>query len=123
MSVPLVLIVEDVPEIAQLATMNMEMLGVDYFHVDTGEKAIDFLDEYHPDLILLDLNLPGVNGWKVLEHAKDLYGEGNFKVVVTTANTDEVNRLVGKMQLVNNYINKPYTMERLREVVTNVLEE
>lgn len=117
-----VLIVEDASDIATMLQISLKQIGIDATLAKNGQVALDYLDHTEPDLILLDLNLPGINGWQVLEYAKKLYGEHSFRVIVTTANTDDINRLVGKMQYVSSYIQKPFTIEAIIEVVREVLE-
>ena len=117
-----VLIVEDTIDIGKLLKLSLQQLGIDAFHAKNGQVALEYLDHTEPDLILLDLNLPGINGWKVLEYAKKLYGEHSIRIIVTTANTDEVNRLVGKMQYVSSYIQKPFAPDHVVETVRAVLE-
>ena len=117
-----VLIVEDALDIAKMLQISLKQIGIDAVLAKNGQVALDYLDHTEPDLILLDLNLPIVNGWQVLEHAKKLYGEHSIRVIVTTANTDEVNRLVGKMQYVSSYIQKPFTIDDIVDVVRDVLE-
>lgn len=118
-----VLIVEDAADIANMLQLCLQQeFQIEAYLAKNGQIAIDYLDRIQPDLILLDLNLPVVNGWKVLEHAKKLYGEHSIRVIVTTANADEVNRLVGKMQYVNNYIQKPFVPETIVDTVREVME-
>jgi len=116
-----VLIVEDEMDIGKLLKITLNEIGIDAMHVQNGQLALDYLDDTQPDLILLDLNLPTINGWKVLEYAKERYGK-SFHVIVITANSDEVNRLVGKMQDVTGYIQKPFQPEDVLTNIRNLLE-
>lgn len=117
-----VLIVEDDADIGKMLQLNLAKLGIDAYHALNGQHAIDYLADVQPDLILLDLNLPHINGWKVLEYAKKLYGDGTFHVIVITANSDEVNRLVGKMQSVTHYVQKPFMPDYIIDVVIDILQ-
>lgn len=117
-----VLIVEDTLDIAEMLEIALEHIGISATLAKNGQVAMDYLDHTQPDLILLDLNLPGINGWQVLEYAKKLYGEHGFRVIVTTANSDGVNRLVGKMQYVSRYVSKPFVPSQIIEVVREVME-
>ncbi len=117
-----VIIVEDVTDIAQMLQICLKQIGINAHHAKNGKEAVEYLDNIQPDLILLDLNLPGINGWKVLEHAKKLYGEHSIRVIVTTANTDDVNRLVGKMNYVARYVQKPFSPDQVITIVKEVME-
>lgn len=116
-----VLIVEDDIDIGKMVKITLSELDIDAVHVKNGELALDYLENTQPNLIILDLNLPNINGWKVLEFAKQRYGK-SFHVIILTANTDEVNRLVGKMQNVTEYIQKPFIPNDLLEYVGNLLQ-
>lgn len=117
-----VLLVEDTQEIATLIQLSLDSLALDIHHAINGHIACEFLDEQLPDLILLDLNLPGRSGWEVLEHAKSLYDEHLLKVIVTTAADDPSNRLVGKLQYVDHYLTKPFDPSELIALVQNMLD-
>jgi len=117
-----VLIVEDATDIAVMLQIALRQVRIEAVLAKNGQEALNYLDKTQPDLILLDLNLPGVNGWKVLEHAKKLYGEHSIRVIVTTANTDDVNRLVGRMNYVARYVQKPFSPDEVINIVKEVLE-
>jgi two-component system response regulator AdeR len=117
-----ILVVEDDPEIANLTLVTLERIGLVAMHANNGRVALDMVDDQKPDLMLLDLNLPEVSGWKVLEYAREQYGDGSFRVIVTTANNDPSNRLVGKLQVVDRYLTKPFTPQELMATVRAVLE-
>jgi len=117
----IILLVEDDPDISRLTLHMMSRAGLKAAHVDSGSAAISYLEHTKPDLILLDLNLPEVHGWQVLEFAKDKYGETGFKVVVTTANADAANRVIGKLQLVVGYLIKPFTPDKLVKAINEAL--
>ncbi len=121
-TVPNILLVEDDPDIAKLTIRALNRAGFETVHVDDGQAAIDYLDVKKPDLILLDLNLPEVSGWEVLDHAKALYGEEGFKVIVTTANGDAANRVIGKLQLVVEYLIKPFVPDQLVSAIQRAMQ-
>lgn len=121
MSSPNILIVEDADEIAHIVAMTLKRIGLETSHADRGSIAVELIDAQKPDLILLDLNLPGMMGWEILDYAKTQYGDGSFAVIVMTANSDSANRLIGKFQEVQQYIVKPFTPKQLIEAVETVL--
>src|SRR5688500_8993143 len=63
-----VLVIEDDPELETLTRMILEMAGHEIESVRTGEDAIDALEASIPDVVLLDIRLPGISGWDVLDH-------------------------------------------------------
>ncbi|MDZ4766349.1 MAG: response regulator [Chloroflexota bacterium] len=119
----LVLIVEDAVELAQISQITLNRIGLKTFHAVNGQRALEFLSENTPDLMLLDIGLPGMNGWEVLERLKLEDHAGDFPIIVLTAAGDPVNRLIGKLQeRVKRYIVKPYSIEELSTAVREVLE-
>lgn len=116
-----ILVVEDTPQMAKLTLTILERSGYRATHVDDGETAIAYLQENYPDLVLLDLNLPGISGWDVMAFIIQHFGTGKLRVIVTTAYGDSANRVVGKLQSVNKYIVKPFTPQDLISAVESVL--
>ena len=88
--------------------LTLQRGGFEGIHVDDGETAIAFLEGKLPHLILLDLNLPGLSGWDVLEFLVETYGSGKVPVIVTTAYGDNANRVIGKLQDIYKYMVKPF---------------
>lgn len=103
-----ILVVEDTPAMAQLTLLTLKRGGFEGTHVEDGETAIAFLKDKLPHLILLDLNLPGLSGWDVMEFLVKTYGTGKVPVIVTTAYGDNANRVIGKLQDIYKYMVKPF---------------
>lgn len=103
-----ILVVEDTPAMAKLTLLTLQRGGFSAIHVEDGETAIEFLGQQMPHLILLDLNLPGISGWDVMQYLTDTHAESEVKVIVTTAYGDAANRVVGKLREVYKYMVKPY---------------
>jgi two-component system response regulator AdeR len=120
---PLVLIVEDAVELAQISQIALSRLGLKTMHAANGQRALEMLAEHHPDLMLLDIGLPGMNGWEVLERIKLDEFAPEFPIIVLTAAGDPVNQLIGKLQdRVKRYIVKPYSVDELKQAVREVLQ-
>lgn len=117
-----VLLVEDAPEFAEMVMTALKLFNIPATHAGTGDQAIAFLNDHQPDLILLDLNLSGTSGWKVLEHTKKRYGEHGVPVIITSAYSDIANRTVGKLHCVSRYMVKPFTPRELYTAIDEVLE-
>lgn len=114
--------VEDDAGIAKLMQIGLRnYTELELHHVTNGDAAIEWLEQHHPDLILLDINLPGADGWEVLDFAKDKYGAHAFKVIITTARRDAMSRATGEMHHVDSYLIKPYTVQQLQAVIEQVL--
>jgi len=117
-SQPNILIVEDTVEYGNLVQSQLQRAGMKAHHVADGKSALDYLDEKMPDAMLLDIGMPGMNGWAVLDEIKVRYPDANFPVIVLTAFNDPANKLIGKFQQqVYRYCSKPFDLRRLTETV------
>ncbi len=99
-----VLIVEDDPEIARLTTMYLEAEGYDLEVVHDGSLAIDAIRTFNPDLILLDLMLPGLCGSQICRQAREFY---NGMILVQTATDDEMSEVSLFKFGADDYVTKP----------------
>jgi DNA-binding response OmpR family regulator len=116
-----VLIVEDTIELAEVIQATVERMGITVFHETHGNKAIDIFKAQNPDLILLDIGLPDMIGWKILDTLKQMENRPN--VIVISAYGDPANRLMGKLQDVDAYLIKPFSPDEIERVVRNVLSK
>ena len=116
------LVVEDNTDLAELIQAMLSRLGIESRHAASGFAALDDLDDRLPDVLLLDINMPGMTGWQVLENVKERYPDFAFPVIVLTALSDPANRLIGKLQKhVFRYVTKPFELAALGAVVCEAL--
>lgn len=124
---PLVFIVEDTTELAEVIQATLERMGMTTMHETHGERALSALKDVDPDVILLDISLPDMTGWKILDGLKEKYGDGTEPdsqrptVIIISAYGDPANRLVGKLQGVYSYLIKPFTADEVEKTVTQAL--
>lgn len=116
-----VLIVEDTVEVANLIQITLRKLGISMGHAITGDEALQMVTEHEPDLILLDIGMPGMNGWEFLEKLR-AQTTRQIPIVVLTAYTDAANRQTGEMMQVDTFLAKPVIPAKLREVVQSHLD-
>jgi len=116
-----ILIVEDAVELAQIAQIALHRMGLATYHAPNGQRALDFLASNRPDLMLLDIGLPGMSGWDVLEAIKS-NEDADFPIIILTAAGDPVNRLIGRLQeRVIRYMVKPFSVDELSRAVREAL--
>jgi CheY-like chemotaxis protein len=123
-SVPSALIIEDTVELAEVLAATLQRMDITTAHESHGNRAFARYGEMNPDLVLLDISLPDVTGWKVLESIKERQRETGGRmpiVIVITAYGDPANRLVGKLHGVHSYLVKPFTAEEVEQVVRSAL--
>ena len=111
-----VLLVEDDAQVRPLVARYLERAGLAAVAAATGEEGLQTLALRPVDLVLLDVSLPGVDGWSLLERIRDEWGE-RIAVIMLTARSDEPDRLLGLELGADDYIVKPFSP---REVVARV---
>lgn len=109
-----ILIVEDEPKLATLLADYLKASGFEPFCLGTGAEVAPWVREYKPDLILLDLMLPGRDGMTV---CKDIRAFSLVPIIMVTAKIEEIDRLLGLELGADDYICKPFSP---REVVARV---
>ena len=85
---PLVLIVDDDPRIREFVRVNLEMDGYVVREAGSAEEGLEALEEQPPDLILLDVMMPGVDGWEMLRRMQERHGMGAIPVVMFSGQAD-----------------------------------
>lgn len=101
----LVLVVEDEPGIASVLDAYLRREGLRSCTVGDGLQALRLFRELKPDLVLLDLNLPGMGGLEIL---REIRTEGVVPVIIVTALTEDIDKLVGLRLGADDYVAKPF---------------
>ena len=120
--VPRILIVEDAVELVELLRATIERMHMLVFTETHGMRALSRYNDIHPDLVLLDIALPDMTGWKVLDAMKE--SKAIFRrprIIVMTAYGDPANRLMGKLQGIDKYLTKPFTTTEVMSLIREVL--
>ena len=108
------LVVEDAVEIQELVTSLLRGEGFEVRAASDGEAAIDVARAYQPDLVVLDLNLPGLDGVQVCQRLRSF---SEAFVLMLTAKSDEIDKVVGLSVGADDYVTKPFSP---RELVARV---
>lgn len=122
--VPTILIVEDATELAEVIQATLERINMVTFHETHGERALTLLHDKNPDVVLLDINLPDMTGWKILDSIKEKHDQTQTQmpiVIVISAYGDPANRLIGKLMGIHSYLIKPFTADEVERSVTEAL--
>ena len=105
-----VLIVEDEPNISSFARMYLEAAGFDVLVAERGDDGLALAEKEKPDLVILDLMLPGMDGYEV---TKRLRQEGQIPIIMLTARDDPVDKVVGLELGADDYLTKPFNPREL----------
>jgi DNA-binding response OmpR family regulator len=115
---PTVLVVDDEPKIVQLARDYLEHAGFDVQTAGDGASALQVARVREPDLIVLDLGLPGLDGLEVM---RSIRASGSTPIVVLTARDTELDKLLGLELGADDYVTKPFSPRELVARVRAVL--
>ena len=118
-----ILLVEDEKNIILGVRTCLDAVGYEVEVAENGEEAMELIEQGHPDLILLDLMLPKVNGFEVLESLKTDPGTGSIPVVVLTAKAEEEDRLRATELGADAYMTKPFRPQELWDVLKKFLPD
>ena len=116
----LVLVVDDEPKIVKLAQDYLERGGFGVVTAKDGTMALAVARHEHPDLIVLDLNLPGLDGYQVLQRMKEDDRTKRIPVIILTT-TDDTREVIKCYNLgCNVYITKPVDYEKFSEAIRKI---
>src|SRR2546421_6466411 len=115
---PLILTVEDEPRISRYLRSSLQMSGYDVLVANDGVKALELVQENQSDLVLLDLGLPRMGGFEVLEHIRKQF---DIPVIVLTALDTEDDKVKALMMGADDYLPKPFGNRELQARIVAVL--
>jgi DNA-binding response OmpR family regulator len=113
-----ILVVEDELTLQETLAYNLKRQGYEVETTGNGQEALEIARRDHPDLILLDIMLPGIDGFEV---CRVLRQEMNTPVLMLTARDDEIDRVVGLEVGADDYLTKPFSMRELMARVKALL--
>ena len=113
-----ILVVDDEPKIAALARDYLEHAGYAVVVASNGRAALDAIGRSHPDLVVLDLGLPELDG---LDVTREIRRDSTLPIVMLTARDDEVDKLLGLELGADDYLTKPFSPRELVARVKAVL--
>jgi len=111
----LILLVDDEPSIIQLARMYLEREGFRTESVSDGESALSAVDRLHPELVVLDVMLPKLDGFEVCRHLRA--SETDTAILMLTARDEDIDKILGLELGADDYLTKPFNP---RELVARV---
>lgn len=116
-----ILIVDDEPDIVETIKFLLESEGFGCLTAFDGEEALRLARESSPDLIILDVMLPKINGYKVSRLLKFDAKYKDIPVLMVTARTQEEDRLIGQETGADEYITKPFDIDNILEKINTYL--
>ena len=119
-----ILCIEDEPDMIELIRLILTRHGFDVFGANGGIEGVRKIREEMPDLILLDIMMPDMDGWEVYQQIKADEKTKDIPVIVVTAKAQNIDKVLGlHIAKVDDYIAKPFTPDALLESVKKVFGE
>ncbi len=116
--------VEDEPEMVDLVKLILGRKGYQVIGATGGQEGLDVIREHVPDLILLDLMMPDVEGWDVYQQVRADEALKHIPVIVVTAKAQNIDKVLGlHIAKVDDYISKPFSPQELVDSIEKVLSK
>jgi excisionase family DNA binding protein len=116
---PLVLVVDDDPQVREVVRINLELEGYAVREAANGEEGLAALEEEAPDLILLDVMMPQVDGWEMLRRVQERHGVGSIPVVMFSGQLDVGNEATERGA--QGFVGKPFDLRALIEQTKQIV--
>ena len=117
-----ILIIEDSPLVQRLVAVCLREIGRALEAADDGPGGLDAALENPPGLIILDIGLPGMDGWEVLHHLRGHLNTREVPVLILTAHAQEESRIEADRRGADAFMTKPFEPAALRDQVSRLLE-
>jgi DNA-binding response OmpR family regulator len=119
-----IICIEDEPEMIDLFKLILNRRGFEVIGANGGRQGLDLVRELKPDLVLIDLMMPDMDGWEVYQQLKGDPATQHIPVIVVTAKAQSIDRVLGlHIAKVNDYIAKPFSPSALLESIEQVLSQ
>lgn len=118
---PLVLIVDDDPGLRGFVRASLELEGYAVREAGSADEGLSAIDEEPPDLILLDVMMPKVDGWEMLRRLQERHGVGSIPVLMFSGKVDEASAQEATKRGASGFIGKPFDPQQLIESAKQML--
>ena len=116
-----ILVVDDDPEIVTMLSTRLTKRGYRVTTASDGHRAIELAKKDRPDLMLLDVMMPGKSGWEVARALKQDPATQGIKIVMVTAIGEQVNEITSPLYGADAHVDKPFEFDRLEKVIIGLV--
>jgi DNA-binding response OmpR family regulator len=120
---PIILVADDDPQILTMLGIRLSKKGYEILEASDGLQTLKLARQHRPDLVLLDVMMPGKNGWEVAKELRSDEELRNVGIVMLTAIGEKVNELTSPLYGADAFIDKPFDFTDLEAKIKAVLEE
>ncbi|MCX8081846.1 MAG: response regulator [bacterium] len=118
-----ILIIEDEPDNLKVLSMALKSSGYIVFGATNGEDGLEIFREEKPDLVILDVVMPVMDGWEVLRRIKSGLRSRRVPVIMLTAKNADQDKIKGYEFGADFYVTKPYNIKKLLPVIRDMLSK
>jgi excisionase family DNA binding protein len=118
---PLILLVDDDERVRELVRVNLEFAGYTVREAASAEEGLAAIDDAKPDLVLLDVMMPQVDGWEMLRRIQERHGAGAIPVVMFSGKVDELGESEATERGAQAFVGKPFDIDELIEQTKQIV--
>jgi DNA-binding response OmpR family regulator len=118
---PLILLVDDDERVRELVRVNLEFAGYTVREAASAEEGLAAIDDAKPDLVLLDVMMPQVDGWEMLRRIQERHGAGAIPVVMFSGKVDELSGSEAAERGAQAFVGKPFDIDELIEQTKQIV--
>jgi excisionase family DNA binding protein len=118
---PTILIVDDDPRLREYVRVNLEMEGYAVREAGSADEGLNVLDESTPDLVLLDVMMPQMDGWEMLRRVQERHGVGTIPVIMFSGKVDEEEASEATLRGAQGFIGQPFNPQELIDQTKQLL--
>jgi excisionase family DNA binding protein len=118
---PLILLVDDDERVRELVRVNLEFEGYRVREAGSAEEGLAAVEDAAPDLILLDVMMPGTDGWTMLQQVQERHGTGAIPVVMFSGKIDEQALAEATSRGARGFIGKPFDLQQLIDQTKQII--
>lgn len=116
-----ILVVDDDPEIVTMLSTRLARRGYRVSTANDGHRALELAQRERPDVVLLDVMMPGKSGWEVARALKQDPVTQGIKIVMVTAIGEQVNEITSPLYGADAHVDKPFEFDRLEKLIAQLL--
>ena len=120
---PVILVADDDPEILGMLALRLSKKGYDVLEASDGVQTLAVARDKKPDLIVLDVMMPGKNGWEVARELRTDESTRNIGIVVLTAIGERMNEMTSPLYGADDYLDKPFEFAELEKKIEHTLDK
>ena len=118
---PSILVVDDDPEIVAMLSTRLSKRGYRVETASDGTRALELAKKQHPDLVLLDVMMPGKSGWEVARALKQDPTTQSIKIVMLSAIGEKTNEITAPIYGADAHVDKPFEFDKLERVIAGLV--